>query len=100
MKRSNTLSTGDRWNRVYLAMYVLYIVVGLSARLAGWMHSDALVYLQSSRRVVDGSFDLYTILRTPYLAPPLGTTYAYSPFMAIVVAPFVYVSDALRLGNI
>jgi len=88
------------WARTYAIMYAIYVLVGLVVRFAGWMHDDALVYLQASRRVLDGSFDLYSILRTPFIAPPLGTTYAYSPLMAIIIAPFVAVADALSLGNV
>src|SRR3712207_6353278 len=81
-------------------MYAAYVLMGMTLRLTDWLHGDALVFVQSSRRVVDGSFDLYGILRTPWIAPPLGTTYGYTPFLAIVIAPVVAVSDMLYLGNV
>ncbi|HYO48690.1 MAG TPA: hypothetical protein VEW94_02465 [Chloroflexia bacterium] len=88
------------WAWAYFALYALYIIIGMSARLAGWLHDDALVFVQSTRRVVDGSFDLYGIVRTPFIAPPLGTTYPYSSLLVIVLAPFVALTDAFQLGNI
>jgi hypothetical protein len=89
-----------RWAWAYFTLYALYIIIGMSARLAGWLHDDALVFVQSSRRVVDGSFDIYSIVRTPFIAPPLGTTYPYSSLLVIVLAPFVALTDAFKLGNI
>ncbi|HYP42153.1 MAG TPA: hypothetical protein VEX13_17485 [Chloroflexia bacterium] len=89
-----------RWAWAYFTLYALYIIIGMSARLAGWLHDDALVFVQSARRVVDGSFDIYGIVRTPFIAPPLGTTYPYSSLLVIVLAPFVALTDAFKLGNI
>ncbi|HUP27799.1 MAG TPA: hypothetical protein VM409_05135 [Chloroflexia bacterium] len=87
------------WAGLYAAMYACYFLVGMGARIGGWMHDDALVYTQSARRVVDGSFHLYAILRNPEIAPPLGATYAYSSYMTILIAPFVGLADALKLGT-
>lgn len=89
-----------RWAGSYFTLYSLYIIIGMSVRLLGWMHDDALVFVQSARRVADGSFDIYGIVRTPFIAPPLGTTYPYSSMLVIVLAPFVALTDAFKLGNI
>ena len=89
-----------RWTGVYLTVYSLYILAGMAVRIGGWMHDDALVYTQSARRVLDGSFNIYGILRNPEIAPPLGVTYAYSSFMTILIAPFVGIADWFKLGNI
>jgi hypothetical protein len=103
MRRVNKLvaqSSERRWAWAYFTLYALYIIIGMSARLAGWLHDDALVFVQSSRRVVDGSFDIYAIVRTPFIAPPLGTTYPYSSLLVVVLAPFVALTDAFQPGNI
>lgn len=88
-----------RWERAYLIMYILYIAVGLGARLLGWWYGDAIWFVQAARHVLDGSFDLYSFKMAPEIAPPLGITYSYSPLMAMVIAPFVGVADALGLEN-
>lgn len=59
---ANTPVPVRQWDRAYLTMYAVYVLVGLGVRFAGWMHDDALVYIQASRRVLDGSFDLYSML--------------------------------------
>jgi hypothetical protein len=89
-----------RWDRVYLTLYALYFVVGLAARLLGWIHGDAVWFVDAARRVLDGSFDLYSYRAMPSTAPPLGSTYAYTPFMALLIAPFVWIADVTGWGAV
>jgi hypothetical protein len=77
----------------------LYIVAGMSARLLGWISGDALLFVNAARHVLDGSFDLYSLVVNPASAPPLGTGYTYSPLMAVIIAPFVGLADVLGWGQ-
>ena len=88
-------AAGPRWDRVYLALYALYFGVGLGARLLGWVHFDSLWFVEAARRVLDGSFDLYSFRASPDIAPPDGLAFSYSPLTALLIAPFVGLADAL-----
>jgi hypothetical protein len=96
--RSN-LVLWDKWDRLYLALYILYIVAGMWARGAGWISGDALIFVNAARHVLDGSFDLYSLVVNTASAPPLGTGYSYSPLMALIIAPFVGLADLLGWGQ-
>lgn len=95
-----SISRSDRWGWIYLALYILYIVAGMSARTLGWISGDALIFVNAARHVLDGSFDLYSLVVNPASAPPLGTGYTYSPFMAMIIAPFVGLADLLGWGQV
>lgn len=90
---------GRIWDQPYLGLYLLYLVIGFTARVLGWVHGDAIVYVDAARRVLDGSFDLYSVRLAPEIAPPEGITYSYSPLLAILIAPFVWLSDTLGWGQ-
>lgn len=98
LKRIN-IGRWDQWDRVYLALYVLYIVAGMWARVLGWISGDALIFVNAARHVLDGSFDIYSLVVNPASAPPLGTGYTYSPLMALIIAPFVGLADVLGWGQ-
>ena len=87
------------WNRAYSAIYVTYLLVGIVARALGWLHLDALWFVEAARRVLDGSFDIYSFRFAPEINPPEGSAFAYSPLIAIIMAPFVALSDALGWGQ-
>src|SRR5207237_4374943 len=65
-----------------------------------WTHGDAVWFVQTTRKVLDGSFDLYSMRIAPELIPPLGATYAYTPLTAMILAPFVGLADALGWGQL
>ncbi|MFL5733753.1 MAG: hypothetical protein ACJ78Q_11175 [Chloroflexia bacterium] len=90
---------GMRWDRVYLGLYLAYIVLGFAARCSGWLHADATWFVNAARRVLDGSFDVYGFKSVSSSVPPLGASYAYSPLMAMLIAPFVAVADGLGWGQ-
>jgi hypothetical protein len=94
-----TLEQGSRWGRAYAYLYIVYIVLGAGARLAGWWHADATWFLQAARHVLDGSFDLYSLRAGAPIAPPLGITYSYSPLLAIIISPVVWLNDTLGWGD-
>jgi hypothetical protein len=88
-----------RWDRVYLILYALYIGLGMTARGLGWIFFDAEWFVHAARQVLHGSLDLYSYAASPAVAPPIGATYAYSPLMALLIAPFVGLSDTLGGGE-
>ncbi len=88
-----------RWDRIYLILYLLYIGLGMTARGLGWVFFDAEWFVHAARQVLHGSLDLYSYAASPAVAPPIGATYAYSPLMALLIAPFVGLSDALGGGD-
>lgn len=88
-----------RWDRIYLVLYLLYIGLGMTARGLGWVFFDAEWFVHAARQVLHGSLDLYSYAASPAVAPPIGATYAYSPLMALLIAPFVGLSDALGGGE-
>ena len=88
-----------RWDRVYLILYALYIGLGMTARGLGWIFFDAEWFVHAARQVLHGSLDLYSYSASPAVAPPIGATYAYSPLMALLIAPSVGLSDALGGGE-
>lgn len=88
-----------RWDRIYLLLYSLYVVLGMLARGMGWMFFDAEWFVHAARQILHGSLDLYSYAAMPAVAPPIGATYAYSPLMALLIAPFVGLSDALGGGD-
>ena len=93
-------ATADRrWDRIYLILYLVYVGLGLGVRLLGWVHVDAVWFVEAARRVLDGSFDLYRYHASPDIAPPEGLAFSYSPLVAIIVAPFVGLADALGWGQ-
>lgn len=87
------------WDKIYLVLYLLYLAIGLLVRIFGEVPVDAVWYVNAARRVLDGSFDLYSFKLTPGIAPPEGLAFSYSPLVAMVVAPVVGVIDALGLGD-
>jgi hypothetical protein len=88
-----------RWERAYLAMYAVYVVLGLAARSLGWVHGDAVWFVEAARRVLNGSFDVYSYRAAFDVAPPEGISYSYSPLMAMLIAPFVGLADGLGWGQ-
>src|SRR5215216_298577 len=87
------------WGGAYLLLFVVYVALGLLLRWAGWIHSDASWFVAAARKILDGSFDLYSFRAMPDLIPPGGATYAYSPLTAMIIAPFVGLADALGWGQ-
>lgn len=87
------------WRWAYIALYAFYFVVGMAARLLGWVGGDAPIFVNAARRVLDGSFDMYSLIVNPASAPPLGTGYTYSPLMAIIISPFVGLADIMGWGQ-
>jgi hypothetical protein len=88
-----------RWGRAYAWLYIVYVALGAGARLAGWWHPDATWFLQAARHVLDGSFDLYSLRGGAPIAPPLGITYSYSPLLAIIISPVVWLNDTFGWGD-
>jgi hypothetical protein len=80
-------------------LFLLYIVLGFAARSFGWLHADATWFVQAARRVLDGSFDVYSFRAESTSVPPLGATYAYSPLLAMLISPFVGIADGLGWGQ-
>lgn len=87
------------WRWAYIALYAFYFAVGMAARLLGWIGGDAPIFVNAARRVLDGSFDMYSLIVNPASAPPLGTGYTYSPLMAIIISPFVGLADVMGWGQ-
>src|SRR5690242_3310354 len=88
----------DRWRRVYAGVYLVYFALGIAGRIGGWRGYDEPWYLDAARHLLDGSWRLYEYrpaYTIPFI-PPLGNVYAYSPLLALILAPFVGLADALR----
>ena len=94
-----SVEQGTRWGRAYAWLYIVYVALGAGARLAGWWHPDATWFLQAARHVLDGSFDLYSLRGGAPIAPPLGITYSYSPLLAIIISPVVWLNDHFGWGD-
>src|SRR5690349_18461804 len=87
------------WGHAYAWLFVIYVGLGAAARLAGWWHADATWFQQAARHVLDGSFDLYSLRGGAPIAPPLGITYSYSPLLAIIISPVVWLNDLFGWGD-
>ena len=86
-----------RWDRLYLALYLGYVALGMAGRWSGWQNGDQLWFVDAARHILDGSWRIYEF-RPDFsiiAAPPLGVAYSYSPLLALVLAPFVALADAL-----
>ncbi len=86
-----------QWGRLYLALYVGYVALGMAGRWSGWQNGDQLWFVDAARHILDGSWRIYEF-RPDFsiiAAPPLGVAYSYSPLLALVLAPFVALADAL-----
>lgn len=87
------------WGALYFLLYTVYIVIGSVARVNGWWNGDALWFVWASNHVLDGSWDLYGLRLAPEVAPPDGITYSYSPLLAIITSPIVWLAYALGWGD-
>lgn len=92
-----------RWTRVYLGLYLGYLVLGGTLRWglwpgwpAGWIHVDHIWFVDAARHILDGSWRIYQFRSSPDIAPPAGLAYSYSPLPALLMAPFVALAEALR----
>jgi hypothetical protein len=81
-------------------VFAAYIVLGVTLRWAGWIHDDARWFVAAARKILDGTFDVYSFRGAQGVVPPEGATYAYSPLTAMTIAPFVGVADVLGWGQV
>ena len=86
-----------RWTRVYLALYIGYVALGMLMRWNGWLHVDHIWFVDAARHILDGSWRIYEFrpALSAGIAPPDGLAYSYSPLTALLMAPFVALADAL-----
>lgn len=75
-----------------------YVIAGLAARAAGYHGEDAVWHVQAASRILDGSFDIYSLRYQPWAAPPQGMAFAYSSLVPLLLAPFVALGRAAGLG--
>ena len=91
--------TARRWERAYLVLFVMYVGLGFTVRSFGWIHGDGAWFVQAARRVLDGSFDVYSFRVETSAVPVSGAAYNISPLLAILIAPFVGLADWLGWGQ-
>ena len=89
-----------RWAVAYLGLAVVYVLGGMLGRWSGWQNGDQLWFVDAARHILAGSWRIYDFRPafTVGVAPPSGVPYSYSPLLALVLAPFVALADALGPG--
>jgi Glycosyltransferase family 87 len=98
--RGDVGRSGDSvWGWSYWGLFALYLVLGMALRVSGWIHGDGVWFVEAAKKVLDGSFDVYSYRTGPELFPPAGAAYAYTPLTAIIMAPFVGFAQLVGWGE-